>query len=57
MPRVIFDKPFYFYPIPSCLQVFEALGVPVLVTTQCAEKAIAEGAAKPVTNSKPSKEK
>ena len=52
MPRVIFKKPFYFHPTPSCLQVFEALGVPVLVTTQCAEKAIAEGAAKLTTKSK-----
>jgi len=57
MPHVVFEKPFYFYPTPSCLQVFEILGVPMLVTTQCADKAIAEGAAKPVTKSKPSQEK
>ena len=56
MPRVIFEKPFYFYPTPSCLQVFETMGVPVLVTTPCAQKAIAEGAAKPANKSKPSQE-
>lgn len=56
MPRVVFVKPFYFYPIPSCLQVFETLGVPVLVTTPCAKKAIAEGAAIPFKTETPSKE-
>jgi hypothetical protein len=45
MPWVRFIREFYFNPVPSVLQVFEVTGEPVLVTTPCAKKAKAEGAA------------
>lgn len=45
MPWVRFTKEFYFYPVPSVLQVYEVTGKPILVTTACAKAAKAENAA------------
>lgn len=51
MPWVRFTREFCFNPVPSVLQVFEVTGKPVLITTSCATKAKAEGAAVSATRS------